>query len=77
MEGEGLNEFSIYRELKRLAGFDVSVEDAEAYYQSFYDETIAAWNWVEKSQNIYSAYEVGCGCGANLYLLQGDEGRRD
>jgi len=67
---EGENEFAVYRELKRLDGFDVSVENEEAYYRRFYDETVAVWDRVRKMTDVSSAYEVGCGSGANLYLLQ-------
>ena len=69
-EKEGEDEFAVYRELKRLDGFDVSIEDAEAYYRRFYDETVDVWNQVRKRIDVRSAYEVGCGSGANLYLLQ-------
>ena len=69
-EKEGKDEFTVYRELKRLDGFDVSIEDAEAYYRKFYDETIVAWNQLQEAASICSAYEAGCGSGANLYLLQ-------
>lgn len=64
------DEFTAYRELKRLDGFDVNVENAEAYYRRFYDETVAVWNNIRGRQDVHSAYEVGCGSGANLYLLQ-------
>lgn len=69
-EKEGEDEFVVYRELKRLDGFDVSIEDEEAYYRSFYDETINVWDQLRKKIDVRSAYEVGCGSGANLYLLQ-------
>lgn len=69
-EKEGKDEFTVYRELKRLDGFDVSIEDAEAYYRKFYDETIAAWDQLQEETGSCSAYEAGCGSGANLYLLQ-------
>ncbi len=69
-EKEREDEFSVYRELKRLDGFDVSIEDEAAYYRRFYDETIAAWDHIRETADIHSAYEVGCGSGANLYLLQ-------
>lgn len=68
--GIGEDEFAVYRELKRLDGFDVSIEDAEAYYRAFYAEANTAWNHVREAVDICSAYEVGCGSGANLYLLQ-------
>lgn len=64
------DEFAVYRELKRLDGFDVNVEDAEAYYWKFYDLTVSLWDHVRETAGVHSAYEVGCGSGANLYLLQ-------
>ncbi len=66
----GRDEFAVYRELKRLDGFDVGVEDSEAYYRKFYDEAVAVWDHVCSRGDICSAYEVGCGSGANLYLLE-------
>lgn len=70
LKGGDEDEFAVYRELKRLDGFDVSVGDAEAYYRRFYDETVAAWLRLGKKGEIRSAYEVGCGSGPNLYLLE-------
>lgn len=70
LSGIGSDEYTIYRELKRLDGFDVSVEDEEAYYRRFYDETAAVWGHIRETVDVCSAYEVGCGSGANLYLLQ-------
>lgn len=69
-EKEEKDEFAVYRELKRLDGFDVNVEDVEAYYRKFYEETVSIWDCVRETGHICSAYEVGCGSGANLYLLQ-------
>lgn len=61
----------IWRELKRIDGFDVEMGDSiEAYYDAFYkiwqeeyallDSNIGCWN---------SIFEVGCGAGATLYLF--------
>ena len=36
----GDDEFKIYTELKKMDGFDVSIEDSEAYYRKFYDTAI-------------------------------------
>lgn len=72
-EMEGKDEFTIYRELKKLDGFDVNVEEAEAYYRRFYDETVAVWDHIRGTTGVCSAYEVGCGSGVNLYLLQNRE----
>lgn len=68
--GHGADEFSVYRELKRLDGYDVSVGDPEEYYRSFYDSAVKMWEQVIKDYGVCSAYEAGCGSGANLYLLQ-------
>ena len=65
------NVFDIWKELKRVDGFDVSVgDDASKYYEAFFkmwetnsrllDEFIGQW---------HSIYEVGCGAGATLYLF--------
>ena len=64
------DEFQIYRELKRLDGFDVSVEEEEKYYSSFYRAAVKLFEDIKKQNNIESVYEVGCGSGADLYLLQ-------
>lgn len=36
----GQNEFTIYQQLKKLDGFDVSIENEKAYYGKFYKEAI-------------------------------------
>lgn len=66
----GASEFEIYRELKRLDGYDVSIENQEAYYRNFYDSAIKTYGNIKNEDKINSAYEVGCGSGANLYLLK-------
>ena len=70
LSGTEKDEFAIYRELKRLDGYDVNVGDAEAYYRRFYEETTAVWEHIRETTGVCSAYEVGCGSGANLYLLK-------
>lgn len=68
---EGItDEFSVYKELKKLDGFDVNVRDKDAYYKSFYNSAICMWEQFRKEEKITNAYEVGCGSGANLYLLK-------
>lgn len=62
--------FSIYKELKRVDGFDVSVENAHEYYRAFYESDKELWNHVKEKIGDFSAFEVGCGSGANLYLLK-------
>ncbi len=64
------DEFAVYRELKRLDGYDVSVKEAELYYRNFYDSAVGMWERINDEIGVVSAYEVGCGSGANLYLLK-------
>lgn len=66
----GGDEFAVYSALKKLDGFDVSVEETENYYRCFYQSAVEMWEGLIKSREISSAYEIGCGSGANLYLLQ-------
>lgn len=62
---------AIWRELKRIDGFDVDLGDsADAYYNAFYkswEEECALLNTHIGPWN--SIYEVGCGAGATLYLF--------
>lgn len=65
----------VFLELKRIAGWDVT-GDMLAYGQ-FYDQYTEIKNELEFSAlkqklPMKSLYEVGCGCGANLYLFQND-----
>ena len=64
------DEFAVYRELKRLDGYDVSVENGEAYYRNFYNSAVSMWERINDEIGLTSAFEVGCGSGANLYLLK-------
>lgn len=62
-------------ELKRINGFDSTGNMLE--YDQFYDQYVQTKNELEfsprsKSNTISSVFEVGCGCGANLYLFQND-----
>ncbi len=67
---EMLPEFEKYSELKRANGFDVSVDNEEKYYKSFYDQWISFYEMVnDLSGGIESAYEVGCGSGVNLFMF--------
>lgn len=62
---------AIWRELKRIDGFDVDLgRHADAYYNEFYK------NWEEECKLLNahigpwnSIFEVGCGAGATLYLF--------
>lgn len=62
------DEFALYKELKRLDGFDVQVENEEAYYRNFYNGICEICE--TKLASAGSVYEVGCGSGANLFLLR-------
>ena len=66
------SEFEIFCDLKKADGFDVNIENEEAYYMSFYN----AWKEMYQKIGTFSAdgirsvYEVGCGSGVNLFLFQ-------
>lgn len=64
------NEFKMYSQLKKLDGFDVSVENEIEYYKSFYTSILETLKKLSDNIDIKSGYEVGCGSGANLYLMQ-------
>lgn len=65
----------VFLELKRIAGWDATGDMLE--YEQFYRQYIQTKNELSfcataKTHSIKSVYEVGCGCGANLYLFQKD-----
>ncbi len=63
------DEYSLFCELKRIDGFDVSVDD-ESGYRGFYNEFLNIYRKMQESIGPFSSvYEVGCGCGVNLYLF--------
>ena len=67
---------SVFMELKRIAGWD-AVKEGVAYDQ-FYGQYIETKHELEfcaaeGRRPIRSIFEVGCGCGANLYLFQQDD----
>lgn len=69
------NPREIFMELKRINGWDSTGSMLE--YDQFYDQYVQTKNELEfsprsKSNMISSVFEVGCGCGANLYLFQRD-----
>lgn len=77
-EQRSLNDLQIndsentFMELKRCDGFDV-LEDGLTY-QSFYQQHTRMKKEIEydikTDYEFNSVFEVGCGCGANLYLFQ-------
>lgn len=65
----------IFMELKRINGWDSTGSMLE--YDQFYDQYVQTKNELEfnprsKSNVISSVFEVGCGCGATLYLFQNE-----
>lgn len=65
----------VFLELKRIAGWD-STGDMLSFEQ-FYAQYIQTKNELEfsslkKRRPLKDVFEVGCGCGANLYLFQND-----
>lgn len=65
----------VFLELKRIAGFDVVGEGLA--YEQLYDQYKEIKNELEfhvlnQRRPVGSLFEVGCGCGANLYLFQKD-----
>lgn len=61
------DEYTLYKELKRLDGFDVNVNDSESYYRGFYNSIVNLFE--SRLKEVSSIYEVGCGSGANLVLF--------
>ena len=56
---------AVFMELKRMAGYDAHELDFRAL-KAYHDSIFRAMG------SPRSVYEVGCGCGANLYLMQLD-----
>lgn len=73
--GGGGDSERIFLELKRVAGWDATGEMLS--YEQFYGQYVRTKNELEFSAEqrrrpMRSIYEVGCGCGANLFLFQND-----
>lgn len=60
----------MFLRMKELNGFDVV--DGGMTYEALYDQYIHIKDKINLFNNCESIYEVGCGCGANLYLFQND-----
>lgn len=65
----------VFLELKRIAGWDATGDMLG--YEQFYSQYIQTKNELtfcaeSKIRPVSSIFEVGCGCGANLYLFQND-----
>jgi len=64
------SEFEVFCALKKADGFDVAVKDEEAYYKAFYKEFDRFFEQIKTiCGEIRSVYELGCGCGVNLFLI--------
>lgn len=63
-----LNKEQMILELKRIDGFDIS---SSITAESFIEEYEETKKYLELHDNdIESVFEVGCGCGTNLYMFQ-------
>lgn len=70
LEIASADEFAVYSRLKEMDGFDVAVGDGKAYYSNFYNSALNLWKYMQEKTDVRSVYEVGCGSGANLYILK-------
>lgn len=59
--------FQTFCEMKKADGFDTHLN--VNYYKNFYNEFLVMLDKI-KGVKINSVYEVGCGCGVNLYLFR-------
>lgn len=64
------NEEKVLMELKRSSGFDAVGDGLN--YEAFLTQYRQILERAEQYHEIQSVYEVGCGSGANLYLLERD-----
>lgn len=65
----------VFLELKRIAGWDATGDNLtfEQFYRQYVQtKNELSFNAAQGVKPIKSVYEVGCGCGANLYLFQND-----
>lgn len=65
---------NVFMELKRCDGFDVLAEGLS--YEALYDQYLETKSRLFVKEDKYytekSVFEVGCGCGANLFLFERD-----
>lgn len=60
--------FEVFKELKIANGFDVHIK--EGYYEGLFEDFKRMLATIlQKCGDFSSVYEVGCGSGANLFLL--------
>lgn len=71
-QNDNIGEFQRFCELKKANGFDVAVDNKDAYYRAFYDEWIEFYDTIMKLTDgeLKSVYEIGCGSGVNLYMFE-------
>ena len=60
-----------FLELKRIDGFDMK-SDNGLTFESLMEQHKAIMDGLSKYDKIESVFDLGCGSGANLYILQGD-----
>ena len=68
-------DFELFCELKRLNGFDKSVDNNNVAYESFLKDLYSCFHLIEMKlketeRSFDSLYEVGCGDGVNLYYYK-------
>lgn len=64
------NKEQVFMELKRIDGFDINAEGEGLTYQALiYQHEDIRQNLSFGGRTITSLFDVGCGCGANLYLF--------
>lgn len=62
------DEFTVYKALKKMDGFDVDINDDSGYYARFYSTICSLYE--QRIKGAESVFEVGCGSGADLYVLK-------
>lgn len=61
----------MFLELKRIDGFDMSADNGLTY-ESLMEQHMNIMKKLSKNGEVKSVFDLGCGSGANLYLLQND-----
>lgn len=61
---------AVFLELKRIDGFDVV--GGGITYEALIEQNAEIMRHLSKKGDIHSIFDVGCGCGANLYLFKND-----
>ena len=61
----------MFLELKRIDGFDMSADNGLTY-ESLIEQHNSIMKGLSRYKPVKSVFDLGCGSGANLYLLQND-----